>query len=174
MTNFINKVALFKTMFWLHLTIIFSLVPLGRTLERILRSILTEIPWLRTASLLILLVIICVTTAIYIISITNRNKKQNYWLSILLTIPITTGLLLTGLSVETIHLVLFALLVILLTLAYNKNFFIAVTLATGIGVCDELLQWIHPERIFDFRDILINLCGAIIGGILSAQFINRA
>jgi VanZ family protein len=35
-----------------------------------------------------------------------------------------------------------------------------------VGVSDELLQGINPERVFDLRDIFINVVGAILSIVL--------
>ena len=40
---------------------------------------------------------------------------------------------------------------------------IALCFALFLGVIDEFLQWLHPERVFDWRDIAINAVSAVIG-----------
>jgi len=44
----------------------------------------------------------------------------------------------------------------------------AVGIVFVIGVGDELIQWLLPNRIFDLRDILFNILGGITGILLQA------
>jgi glycopeptide antibiotics resistance protein len=33
----------------------------------------------------------------------------------------------------------------------------------AVGYLDEILQGIHPERVFDYRDIALNTYGGLLG-----------
>lgn len=45
---------------------------------------------------------------------------------------------------------------------------VALGVVLTVGVGDELIQWILPDRIFDLRDILFNWVGGIAGILLQA------
>lgn len=40
-------------------------------------------------------------------------------------------------------------------------------LSNLVSLGDELLQWVHPERVFDTRDLLLNFLGTVWGVLLS-------
>lgn len=42
----------------------------------------------------------------------------------------------------------------------------ASALTGSIGVCEELLQWLLPNRFFDFRDIELNIIAAVLAQVL--------
>jgi hypothetical protein len=45
----------------------------------------------------------------------------------------------------------------------------AVVLCAAVGLCDETLQWLTPERVFDLRDVAFNTAGAAISQLAIAK-----
>jgi hypothetical protein len=43
---------------------------------------------------------------------------------------------------------------------------LAVTLVAGVGIGDELIQWLRPNRVGDVRDVLINAVAALLAQAL--------
>lgn len=77
------------------------------------------------------------------------------------------------LPIERIHFVQYGLLGWMAYWAAGKHkwaFFIALIYVVTIGVLDEVIQGILPNRYFDWRDIWMN----IIGGCLGLGFRNYA
>jgi len=77
------------------------------------------------------------------------------------------------------HIPQFVALVFLLFIALNRSglgFSMvapAVFYAAAIGLLDEVHHGLHPERYFGWRDMIINACGAIIGGLVIHTFYIR-
>lgn len=65
---------------------------------------------------------------------------------------------------EAMHFVQYGVLSWLLFRACRTRFQdtglygLAFLLGAGLGMVDELIQWVTPRRFFDFRDMLINVC----------------
>lgn len=64
---------------------------------------------------------------------------------------------------EALHLVEYGVLSLLLLRALSHRlrdrgaYLAALLLGALLGTCDELIQWVTPRRLFDFRDIAINV-----------------
>lgn len=67
---------------------------------------------------------------------------------------------LVPLPIERIHFVEYGILGWISWRAFGKGAFIYVI---SIGILDELIQGVLPNRVFDFRDICMNLTGGGIG-----------
>ncbi len=67
---------------------------------------------------------------------------------------------------EAFHLVQYGVLSLLLFRALSHrlqdpSIYVVVTLVgASLGILDELIQWVVPQRVFDYRDIGINVLGA--------------
>jgi len=66
---------------------------------------------------------------------------------------------------EAFHLVQYGVLSLLLFRALSHRFrdpsiyAIVALIGTALGILDELIQWMVPQRVFDYRDIGINVLG---------------
>lgn len=97
-------------------------------------------------------------------------KPTVFQASMLLLILIQAAVLvwLVRLPVEAAHVPLFGLLAIFL---FQSRFFTKAqqNVATALVFCiafsffDEFLQWLHPLRVFDYRDIAINVISSCFG-----------
>jgi VanZ family protein len=77
---------------------------------------------------------------------------------------------------ERIHFVEYAVLGVLLYFALREGilgrrlilYIPALVFIIGLG--DELIQGILPNRVYDFRDVLMNLAGGILGELILISF----
>lgn len=89
----------------------------------------------------------------------------------LLAVAIGFGLLawLQPLLIERSHLILYGVLGWLawrLTGHWRqggRRLIWAMALAAGVGLLDEVGQWLHPERVFDLRDVATNAAAGALG-----------
>ena len=72
------------------------------------------------------------------------------------------------LLIERVHLLLYGVLGVLAYRLYRRRpgpwrrFAPAAALASLVGVADELVQALHPERVGDPRDAVTNACAAVL------------
>ena len=72
--------------------------------------------------------------------------------------------------VEWSHVAHYAALSILLSTTFKLSPLLSIAIASGVGLIDESLQGISPDRVFDLRDICLNVVGAVVGiGIQSVS-----
>jgi len=70
---------------------------------------------------------------------------------------------------ERIHIIQYAGLGVLIFPFQGKTSWDKITLGYAfglillIGMGDEIIQWLLPNRVFDVRDILFNFLGGILG-----------
>lgn len=72
---------------------------------------------------------------------------------------------------STLHFFIYAILFLLLFRAINairrkKNYFWALAIAFLYSVSDECHQSLVPTRTFQIKDLVINLLGILVGGLL--------
>lgn len=153
-----------------HSLFLFALVPLARRLEGFFnRVVLSSRPGQAFALLIAVLSLVLILRLFW-----KRARKFNHSK---ITLLIYLGLLLAlSLSIssfcivpaEFAHLPLYALLGIF---AWNSlpgcGFFkrsgYSLLIVALIGLIDELLQGLHPQRFFDWRDLALNTSGGILG-----------
>lgn len=69
---------------------------------------------------------------------------------------------------EALHLVEYGVLSLLLLRALSHRlrdrgaYLAALLLGALLGTCDELIQWVTPRRLFDFRDIVLNVAAVAL------------
>lgn len=98
------------------------------------------------------------------------------WKSLVLLVGILgiTAYLLTSIKYpeERIHFVEYAVLGVLLYFALREKIqgrrvlFCIPVVIFFVGLGDELIQGILPNRVYDFRDVLMNLAGGILGELI--------
>lgn len=75
---------------------------------------------------------------------------------------------LRGNAEEALHFVQYGVLSLLLYRAFRNRYadrgvyFAAFFLGAFLGILDEVIQWAVPRRLFDFRDIFINLISVLL------------
>ena len=72
--------------------------------------------------------------------------------------------------IERIHFVKYGLLAILIFAGQSGNNTLrklipAIILSSSLGCIDESIQYFVPNRVFDMRDILLNLTGSLYGAV---------
>jgi len=113
-------------------------------------------------------VVLATVAAIYL----TRHKWSlgaSVWLVGLagLLLYLTFGLA-DGSAEEAIHYVQYGTLSVLLFRAFSHrirdySIYVACTLVgTLVGVVDETVQWLTPERVFDLRDVWLNFTGVVV------------
>lgn len=148
--------------------IIFLVVPFTRTLEQFISNTIGGIffTWIALIGIIFGFVVLG-----WLAHKTRQQweKKQYYWIFIvfLLYLSITIYLSLRS-PEEAIHLIEYSLLTFLLfkalTLQNQDKMVIGSTinLVFLVGTLDEFLQWITPERFWDFRDVAINFASGCL------------
>jgi len=118
----------------------------------------------------VFLIIVFIASAIYLIRTHQRHHLLNYLA--LIIIAAIYGYFLRGMieiPIEAIHFLEYGFLGILVFIALKQHienalvFFIGACLITLIGTGDEFIQWLLPNRNWDFRDIGFN---ALSGGLV--------
>ena len=87
-----------------------------------------------------------------------------------------------GIAEERTHLIEYGIVALLIHAALNERAMrsphvpapavLAVAIAGSVGVIDELIQALLPNRVFDLRDILFNVVAAVmaVGAIKTLQW----
>ncbi len=94
---------------------------------------------------------------------------NRYPVVVLLLAALTTGGTLMVNSVEHIHYLQYAILVLLIVPA-TGSVFPAVMIAVLVGIADEWYQYdfLHEWQAYlDFNDVVLNTIGAVLGGLIS-------
>lgn len=162
-----NKAIFKKRIFlsWLWVVLcsisIFLIVPVGRAIQRFVSD-----KWGRATfgySVLIVLAIAFFYLIYFLISKLKIRSASNYiWLFIIGGLYIYFILKLWGIPEEAIHFLEYGLLGFFLFKALihhirDKSIYFTATLfALLVGTFDEILQWITPQRYWEFRDVWLN------------------
>ncbi len=149
--------------------LIFALAPSARLLLSFAQSLIGKdnIPLLISAIFLML--------SIYIINRIGAKTKRVIGGFALLAIG-GIGALTLPIAEERLHLLLFGVLGFSLSndlATLPKSYFLAFFMGSGIGIADELFQWALPNRVGDFRDVVINSIGTLWGIALHAVFTHQ-
>ncbi len=156
-------------LFWV--LIIYTTIPFARSIQRyVVESFDRQ---LFTAFVLTSVAVATVLMVVYVIRLyrTTPSKawKQIAWLFGISVIWVFFTLMLKTNPEETLHLVQYGVLGLLLFRALSHRvkdtsiYLSALLLGAIIGTMDEVIQWITPERFWDFRDVWIN---TISGGLM--------
>lgn len=95
----------------------------------------------------------------------NRLLKIGLWLSFLLGVGYFYHDLIVF-DIEYIHFIQYCVLTVVLFHAFKKRYWLALLLGFGLGVLDELYQAYHPPVPLNWRDVLLNILGAVAGGLV--------
>lgn len=168
---FILRIAAF-----IHTLLILALVPLGRPLQRLVEEAVARSGAaegvLDSAGAAVALALLCLYFFILL-----RSGRLRPFLKVLPAILIISILLcLRGFSawVEAAHIPIFALLAILIFSGWDQRGVATVVAASAIGLLDEVLQGMHPQRVFDLYDIWLNFLSSSLGLLIALPFSTRS
>lgn len=169
--------ATYRVLAALHSLLIFALVPLGRPLANLLRSIPLTPELLLTISLVPTLVLIPAAWR------SHRRRGPTTAQRSVRAQPLIGAILIVLFGawysvdlVELSHLALYGTLSVLLvrgvvTLPGIPSLMLsACILANLVSLTDETLQHLHPQRFFDLRDLVLNFSGALLGLLCAHAF----
>ncbi|MBL4851838.1 MAG: VanZ family protein [Gammaproteobacteria bacterium] len=151
----------------LWIVILFLTIPLARTLQGYIRSAFGD-----HAFGYIVITIIVISTLLLFVRIkhtTIKLKPKNIiWILLCAAFLVAYTLSLWSNPVEAIHFIQYGVLAIFLFHALswrhpNTLIYIAIVLAAAsVGIIDETLQWLMPNRVWGLDDIGINIMAAIV------------
>lgn len=145
---------------------IFLSVPLARPIQRFIRE-----SWGSSFFIYVVVatIVILVLVAVYKTSKTRKLKPVNYIFLITVSgVFFWLTYQLRGNPEEAIHFVQYGILSILVFRALtlrapdNTSYFTAVALVCAIGIIDEALQWLAPQRYWGLRDIRLDAIAAVL------------
>lgn len=153
---------------------IFLLVHFGRYLEGVWGSLSPETS---EPTLLLLLVLAAAAAAKHILYTFHAFSVRAVLRDFLACAALFAGIReIVEADAEWAHLPLYGALYVFARLASpydapGRAFRGALLLCMGVNICDELLQGLHPERFFAFKDLLLNLLSALFGAVIIERYI---
>ena len=162
-TETAQKVCTAQRASYLLIAVIILLVPTARTLEALLRTLLTATP-LWALVIVLLLVFGAVTTYLkYLLWKLHSWSQVSRHLARALPL-LCLSMYLVRLPVEFGHIVLYGALGCASHIALPDVPTARILLRVAlVGLCDELLQGAWPRRVFDLHDLLLNIFAASTG-----------
>ncbi|MDP3920225.1 MAG: VanZ family protein [Candidatus Omnitrophota bacterium] len=148
--------------------LIYTTVPVGRFAVNYLKA--------NTAYALLVNVLIGLIFAVLLIVLRTRLRIRRLDTYLRLTLIIAaciTAMTYVETPEEKIHFLEYGLLAFLIWRALRlqglSRYVMAQALALSflVGWFEEFLQWLHPGRYYDFRDVVINTVGAFIGLLIT-------
>ena len=131
----------------------------GRSLQRVLREFLGYSG---------LLAFVCVSFLIFIFLVTRFfSLRKGVLGGLIIFYPLGIWYLRAN-PEEAVHLIEYGTFALVLSWSFGfrmneaKNLAYSFSIASFVGYLDELFQKINPERVYDLRDILINVIGAAL------------
>ncbi len=92
------------------------------------------------------------------------------WYMFLISLPLLFIVVSLGKPAERIHVVEYSILGFLIFKGYgigNSNgLIVSSVFVSVVGLVDEVIQWILPNRVGDIKDVVINSISGILGVIL--------
>ena len=150
-------------LYYAIIAVIILLVPTARTIERLVVPLAAEHPslFIGTGLFVGLLVIVSYARAFVL----PRPLKEGFILQLGSAIALlVVAILLVRLPVEYGHIILYGALGFVGRLRAPSSGFRAILIrAALVGLADELLQAVWPNRFFDLHDLFLNLLAAAAG-----------
>jgi hypothetical protein len=150
---------------WLAVTLWIGLVYATIPFVRIAREAFVEVFPAKVIGYAVMIVVIGVVAAATAHLRRSRDRlgvADVAWLSGVSVVFLFWTSRLMGSPEEAVHFLEYGLLGVLLHRALDdripdRTIFVAATLAgISVGTVDEIIQWLVPDRYFDFRDIFLN------------------
>lgn len=155
---------------WLYACIwsllIFATVPVARVMQAYVRE-----HWGRDLFLygVVLIIVLLLIVSLQLIKAKRTATAMNYvWLISIATVFIIYTIQLRGNPEEAAHFVQYGILSILIYRALTHRisdygiYYIALLLTISIGIIDEGLQWLMPERVWGLKDIRLDAVAAAL------------
>jgi len=165
-------------LFLLWSFIIFAAIPLARSIE----SFITR--YVSTFVFTYIVIAAVVISSAYATLCLRRQKvfsaDRYIWLACVATVLIGYTLKLSRTRIEAMHFIQYGFLGLLAFRALshhirdNSIYFVSALLCGIIGICDEFIQWLTPDRFWGLGDIWINFLGAALVQIGIAKGIRPA
>ena len=123
--------------------------------------------WVYVALVGFLVALFAGVSARYVIRTQHIKNSNVLWIAgpAMIVVGITAT---SRTPIEGIHFIQFGVLGLLAFRALSHRmrdlgvYLSATLIATMVGTVDEAIQWMLPDRVFDHRDILFNLSGALL------------
>jgi len=137
--------------------------------------------WVLHKGPVFLIAVAFIAATIYILRTSADNRAMRVFL--LVNVGLAYGLFLKFLGkipIERIHLLEYGLLAMLAKRAADYRmgsalaYIFSAFLVADIGLGDELIQWVLPDRYFDWRDVMTNAVSGVLGLALWACLFHRA
>ena len=155
---------------WLYVCLWSLLIFLTVPVARAIQAYVSE-HWGRDLFLYTVVIIIVLLLIVSLRLIIRRRTATalNYiWLIGIATVFIAYTFQLRGNPEEALHFVQYGILSILIYRALTHRitnygiYFLAFMLATTVGIIDEALQWLTPERVWGLKDIRLDALAAAL------------
>ncbi len=152
--------------------LLFATVPLVRTVQRWL----SERGWDRWITVSVMTVLVLLVTVAVLRLLARRphpGTADVAWLAVVAAVAIGWAWRLRGRPEEAVHLVEYGILCWLIYRAIRPAepdvavLLSAALLGTLTGTVDEIIQWITPERYWDFRDVGLNAGACGLGALVA-------
>lgn len=146
---------------------IFSTVPLARGVQRFVYSTIGK-EFFTYAVFLIVLVALTILLYLFVFKLRIRRVSQYIYLLICASIYGYFIIRLKEHPEEAIHFVEYGILYYLFFVALSKKirdrtiYITSAFFVLFVGTLDEFLQWMMPERFWDFRDVGFNALAGVI------------
>ncbi len=146
---------------------IFATVPVARNIQRFVANTVGR-EFFTYSVLFFVATGLAVLLYVFIFKLRVKNVSQYIWLFICTGLYVYFVIQLKRHPEEAIHFIEYGLLSYFLFKALSRRihdqtiYLTAVLFVLFIGVIDEFLQWLTPDRYWDFRDVRLN---ALAGGI---------
>jgi hypothetical protein len=168
---------------WLYVAVwtlsLFSVIPMARLIQRYVYQ-----TWGRdlfTYGVISVTMIALAVSIIYVYRLRLNSRTSYFWLIAVAGIFFAYTLDLGKRNpVESVHFILFGVLGILVYRALthrlkDSSIFIAGAIICGcIGIIDEFIQWMTPRRLWDLRDIGLNLFSSALVQVAIAKGLRPA
>tara|TARA_Y100000034_G_scaffold30248_1_gene36887 strand:+ start:892 stop:2115 length:1224 start_codon:yes stop_codon:yes gene_type:complete len=129
--------------------------------------------WGRQSLLLVVVAVLSLATVITFLAMRRSDRKvrwhQYLWILLVFAAYIYFTYSLRSLPAEALHFIEYGVLGALAFLAFRHRvenssiYFISAVFCLLVGTVDEIIQWIVPQRFWDYRDVWLNGVG---GGLI--------
>lgn len=158
----------FKRLLFLQILLILLCVPLGRPVQGLIRLLLQDYRFLSFIALAL-----CALTGLYILIFAIKCSQPRVR-TLLAALCTSLAILIFCYCfivepIEWTHLLLYGVLSFLACAMCEaqgrglQKYTLALLISVAVSVLDETLQGIHPQRVFDLRDLILDLCGTVLG-----------
>ena len=130
-----------------------------------------------------ILIAVILTVFIFLVFKSSNEHITSGWRA-LFVFSVITGFFLviaailtmtvTELNIEQMHIIKYFLLALFIFFCPRKKvrllrFILAFTVSSVVGTCEETIQLWVPDRIFDWRDIVLNVTSALVGALYAVS-----